>query len=336
MSADVYQAALDDADIDQFYSLPPTRGTSRHVSLTPNRPADEKHITLESFMCIKSALRSARLSVGANDPTFGIPTEGSSPEVHWIPSSKHQPNPKHHHFCAKPIINRFCKARLSSPEYDADVVPHQVNTRSPFPEEPFTIEQLVSPPAAPVITERWSSTSIGSTLPAAKSYSPGDICPDDPNRSRENIETIVHDICTYLSGLRHDDCPLRRPQDTSTNHGKMHGETDAARDNVGSFLVSTDDIAEILEIVITGLRDEHGEQMPFGCLTALLGEDHNTRPSTMDGSIVPTASCLAEPATTISSVKPSFSMIGHEGTSGVNPQSTKATIISKQSVTEVS
>lgn len=337
MSANPHYDALNDSDDDQFYSLPTTREASRHVSIAPSRLVNENNVTPESLPSDKSALDSDRNSLGGNDSVLKMPSESSSGKGNWTLPFKHQSDTKHRHFCAKPMISRVATKRLSSFEYDADAVTLRSQSYEELHEEPLTIEQLVSSPAAPITTERWSSTSIGSPLRFVKSHSSlGGICSQDQAASKNDIETVVSDICTYLSGMRHDDCPRASAHSRSTTPARESGETSAIDPGDESFLISIDDIAEILDIVIRGMRKLHGKHIPTGCLSVLLRKDSNARPSAGSNSIVPPSSCLVGPATTFSSVKPLFTAIGHGEVHQFETKSTRATFISKQSVTEVS
>ncbi|KAK9775343.1 putative Aflatoxin regulatory protein domain-containing protein [Seiridium cardinale] len=341
MTSKFRQDSLDDADGDRFYSFPPSRNVSRHVSIEPGRMP-------ESILSLRTALNANHLPAEDNRSSPIMAPQDDSSRIRWRLPFKHHREPPHRHFWAKPMLARFAKGRTSSRNhsdstYDGDIV-------RALPEEPITIEQLVSPAAAayPVSTKHCRSPSIGSSLRAVKSYSLEEVCFDDSLSFRRGLEDIMADIRTYLSDRRHDDCPFadssissagqrqKHPEGKGTDHHQSEdhvGDGPAEGDPAENFLITAADLVEILDIVIHGLPQVDREHPSASCLSILLPTATKARPSTTSDSIILAASCLAEPATTIGSVKPSFTVIGDKSTQyGV----TNATIISKQSVTEVS
>ena len=104
-----------------------------------------------------------------------------------------------------------------------------------------------------------------------------------------------------------------------------------------TFLVSTEDIVEILDIVIGGLRSLHDKHLSTGCLSAILSD--RTRPragTTNEKGIITHYSKFAGPATTISAVKSVFSAAGYAKDHGNSRAlcNNKSTIMTRQSVTE--
>ncbi|KAK9425904.1 putative Aflatoxin regulatory protein domain-containing protein [Seiridium unicorne] len=346
MASNFRQDSLDDADGDSFYSFPPSRNVSRHVSIEPGR-------TPESILSLRTALNANHLTAEDNRWSSIMTPRNDSSRIRWRLPFKYHREPRHRHFWAKPMLDRFAKGRTSSRNHSDNT--HDGDIVTALPEEPITIEQLVSPAGAadPVTTKQWSSTSIGSSLRAVKSYSLEEVCFDDSLSFRRGLEDIMADIRTYLSDRRHDDCPFadslihsagqrqKHPEGRGIDRhqSENHVEDGPAEDGPAedgpteNFLISAADLVGILDIVIHGLPQVDREQPSTGCLSILLPTATKARPSTTSNSIILAASCLAEPVTTIGSVKPSFTVIGDKNTQyGV----TNATIISKQSVTEVS
>ncbi|KAK8136473.1 hypothetical protein PG984_004413 [Apiospora sp. TS-2023a] len=158
----------------------------------------------------------------------------------------------------------------------------------------------------------------------------------------EETENIVEDIKAYLSHRRHRTCDAvpgtrhRNRQPTPRPSLVPVSEADTIRaqpnETIETYLVSTNDIAEILDIVIGGLRALHDKHLSTGCLSALTPSHTRSRAGTIGKGIFPQCSSFADPATTISSVKSAFSAAGYA--KDHTPRNNKATIISRQSITE--
>ncbi|KAK7953802.1 hypothetical protein PG988_014496 [Apiospora saccharicola] len=158
----------------------------------------------------------------------------------------------------------------------------------------------------------------------------------------EETENIAEDIKAYLSHRRHRTCDVvpgtshrnRQPTPRPSLVPVSGAETIRAQSNetVETYLVSTNDIAEILDIVIGGLRALHDKHPSTGCLSTLTPSYTRSRAGTIGKGIFPQCSTFADPATTISSVKSAFSAAGYA--KDHTPRNNKATIISRQSITE--
>ncbi|KAK8855704.1 hypothetical protein PGQ11_011616 [Apiospora arundinis] len=194
-------------------------------------------------------------------------------------------------------------------------------------------------PPQPVAIRQPSTTEAGDTsLPPHKRSSPIPI---------EEIENIVNGIKRYLSYRHHGTCnaapgmndqtcpPTPRPSMLLPGVTNTIGAQPHVHEASDTFLVSTNDIAEILDIVIAGLRTIHDKHLTTGCLTAMLPGRTRSRAGTTKKGIVPQCSKPADPATTISSVKSAFSATGYanHGTSHAF-RNNKSIIISRQSITE--
>ncbi|KAK6221993.1 hypothetical protein LQW54_001213 [Pestalotiopsis sp. IQ-011] len=323
-----------------FYSFPSSRNASHEVSSTTNDSSEEYERTPKSTCSLNTALnKEALLLHTETDGDHGEDTlTPRSSKVKWtLPFVQQKNSPRHHHFCSKPVLNHLCRNnRLPSRFYqpsDGSYIPEYASS---LPDEPVTIEQLVSSPAAPVTTQHWSSTSIGSSLRPVKSRSTGQAYFDSQAASSRGVEDIVSNIRTYLSTLRHDTCNPSPREQPRTMSFMARNPISTPNEEPESFLVSTNDIAGILDIVIVGLRRLHGEHLPSGCLSVLLPWNQNNKPVPKADSIIPSASYPAEPATTISSVKPTVTKSNSLHAQNLASKSFKATIISKKSVAEVS
>lgn len=335
MSPDHYHLSFSYHDDDRFYSLPSSQAATRHASTraASRRPSGSTAADSQ-LLSLQSALNSAKLSVENNDSySHFFSRDGLSKAVSMMPTierlSKEGPL----------VSNGGLKRGGNVPGADHTLSEELINT-----------EKLVSSPAPPVTTKCWSSISIGNrssscAMRGTRAASLDASYVDNPVAARRAIESIVANIRAYLSDRRHDRCCFRagrlgenRP--TPQVAGARPECDDEAQspddEEIDNYLVSTNDIAGILDIVIAGLRCLHEGRVPTGSLSVFLRKDPNARFSTSSGKIIPPASSVADPATTISSVDPLFSLDGRHKSAGPSDKCIKATIISRQSVTEVS
>ncbi|KAI1843771.1 hypothetical protein JX266_010030 [Neoarthrinium moseri] len=335
--------SLSNVDEDYFYSLPSSQLTSRHASAVAFHNTGSPSPSPQ-LMSLQSALDSAKLPVGDNDPPLLLPVRRTSSGVRWLIAFR-QIEPEKHNFDLTTSPDQPSRKRSASVRSVTHPDFLQFSASAMDLEEPLAIEQLVAPPAVPVTTKRWSSTGIGdrrsSSMYAIRAASVVEPCVEEPIITQQGIEGIVASIRAYLSDRRHDSCSYHwvqnqsHPAQGSYRSSRTQNENGSSHGGLGEFLVSTSDIAGILEIVITGLRHLHEEYVPTGCSSVLLPRDLNARPTTNPDKIMLPAPCLADPATTISSVQPLFSALEAQ-TFGAKTQCTKATIVSRQSVTKVS
>ncbi|KAK7966554.1 uncharacterized protein PG986_000831 [Apiospora aurea] len=168
----------------------------------------------------------------------------------------------------------------------------------------------------------------------------------NPAITIEQTESIVKTIEAYLSHRRHDTCdavpgtgvqtcvPTPRPSTLGPRGADAIGtQPDRAID---TYLVSTDYIAGILDIVIAGLRPSHDRHLSTGCLSVLLPSHTRARAGTHEKGIFPQCPKSADPATTISSVKSAFRAAGYGTDLDITPtlRNNKAVIVTRQSMTE--
>lgn len=162
--------------------------------------------------------------------------------------------------------------------------------------------------------------------------------------SHASVESIICNIRAFLSHRRHTGCSQlpNAPVPSSENRSPVKTppgkEVEGAEQSADTYLITTNDIASILEIVTMGLQGIHGEKSPAGFLSRLLPRGNTDRPSMGSRAIMPRMSTHADPATTFSSVQPTFSStgaaLGHERK--INERGVPTvTYISRQSVTEV-
>ncbi|KAI5918093.1 hypothetical protein F4810DRAFT_604497 [Camillea tinctor] len=287
----------------------------------------------------------------------GIPTNpGSSLETQCTTKLKWQmpfPNkPKYHTGCQS---NRQLRWSRSSsvdalPLLDSPVYGDILSCRGTDPSEDPSDPQVSS--TTPTFdARRWSSIYLSQLPMPPYSYVPPSIdnVPLGVSASKEGIEAIVCNIRTFLSGRRHDYCPQSNDvpsivSDTNLPFSAFRSDHSMADDGcqitptptTESYLVTANDIASILDIVMTGLRGLHEERLEIGCQSLMfVREPLNLKLIPGTKVIVPPTPTRADPATTISSVQPCFSLATVVGTAWYSAQVSKSTIISRQSITEV-
>ncbi|KAI1345835.1 hypothetical protein F5Y01DRAFT_308755 [Xylaria sp. FL0043] len=74
------------------------------------------------------------------------------------------------------------------------------------------------------------------------------------------------------------------------------------------YLITTDDITGIIDIVIAGVRSIQDDAIQLDCRSRLLPSSTHTRPTLCAQNIIPGVSAVADPATTFCSPQPCFSL----------------------------
>ncbi len=158
------------------------------------------------------------------------------------------------------------------------------------------------------------------------------------------IENIARDVRAYLAQKRHDmvSVPLAIPASPNQNHHPkvtFSGEqTEYIEQSEDTYLINGNDITAILDIMVSGLKKGLPEERSLtGFFSKLLPQSEIDKPSLGARAIIPQMPIRADPATTISSVQPTFSSWGPLGNTEheVEREPPKSTFISRQSVTEV-
>ncbi|KAI1458751.1 hypothetical protein F4805DRAFT_113189 [Annulohypoxylon moriforme] len=336
----VGRTSVGSLDDDQFYSAQSSRIASRHASLSaaPRNLLDETtHPAMPSEPLV-SICQPGR-SVPGSLPEAQSPPPIRAPKSRWaIPfSMRHHHNPKHRHFCPKPLGRRIHRTFHGT----SDSIPllQPLRSESGIDSIEFT-KPLISSPASPIV-HRWNSvyTRSHSRSDRSSSTDPVDI-------DQQGTDAIVSTIRAYLSSRKHNNCSPRINMSTVNENyppPKLQTVQDALREShVGpggtiadSYLVTTSDIAGILDIVISGIRGIHRGRSAAKCLSMLLPKESLPKPSPNIKAIVPGSPSIADPATTISSVQPSFSVTGCSGNHKHYLDASRTTFISRQSITEV-
>ncbi|KAI1502192.1 hypothetical protein F5X99DRAFT_380191, partial [Biscogniauxia marginata] len=328
---------------DPFYSAPTSRVGSGHVSIinSHDKLGKKESIRIQPseplvMMCQPtdiptnptSTLESSDLQCAAK----------SKCNIHFLNKQEHNPE---HHDIGTTVINPQKKLKSDSSIHDDN----------PAANGTVPLDTLTSSPAQAIAARRWSSICLEhqESMPQYSKNSPVLIeTPLGGPVSRQGVEGILGNICAYLSDKRYDDCPRSidtvsvsnenhfpslnfRPDDGIINDGRLKPPTSP----IESYLVTTHDIATILDIVITGIRRFPDGNTDIGCQSLMFPREPLVKPNHRTKMMVLPVPTIADPATTISSVQPCFSLTAFPGSSRRHTQVAKSTFISRQSITEV-
>ncbi|KAI1087214.1 hypothetical protein F5B19DRAFT_81444 [Rostrohypoxylon terebratum] len=325
----------------RFYSAQSSLVVSQHASLSmaPRNLQDETTQALMPSEPLVSICQPGR-PVPLSPPEAPRPPLVRAPKSKWaIPFPiRHQHNPKQRHFCPKPLARRL--RRTYHGRSDSVPLLQPLRSESGIDSIEFT-KPLISSPASPSV-DGWNSVHSGSQSPRSE----GSYFSDPINIDQQGTEAIVSAIRAYLSGRRHNGClpqlgvstinenypPSRLQTVQDALRGSSSGRSETIAEN---YLVTTNDIAGILDIVITGIRSIHRGPSAAKCLSMLLPKETLPKPSPKLKGIIPGSPTIADPATTISSVQASFSITGCSGNHRHYLDTPRTTFVSRQSITEV-
>ncbi|KAL7622578.1 hypothetical protein AAE478_008085 [Parahypoxylon ruwenzoriense] len=337
-------------DDDQFYSAPSSRVASRHVSLrtSPRNLQEEANYSAMPVGPFASTYPPSQTAPGSPTEPQNSASKRVSKSRWALPfTTRHRHNPKHRHLFPKPIGHRFYRPFHRTSEATSLLQPL---TDESEPDPGDYMEPLHLSLVSPAMTGPWSSTYVGDQSPRSKrSHSVVDRLHDAPiTISRQGIDAIVCNIQAYLSDRRHNNCSSRSSMPAVVNENRppssylqtdriafQNGHVRANRMAADSYLVTTDDIAGILDIVIAGIRRTHDDIPTASCLSIMLPKEELAKPTPAARAIIPGLPNIADPATTISSIQPSFSLTGCSGRHKHYVDANRTTFISRQSITEV-
>ncbi|KAI6091648.1 hypothetical protein F4821DRAFT_189073 [Hypoxylon rubiginosum] len=334
-------------DEDQFYSTPSSRIATRHASLAPRNLQEEtgqEALPSEPFVSVYQP----GSTIPAASPENTSPVPKRALKTRWTaPFAMRHQDSKHHHFCPKPIGRHLHRTFHGTSESlpllqplgnELEVGPSGCNT------------PIISSPGSPIAMNRPSSAYYGSLSPLSGKlqYPASSPLEDLITINKQGTDSIVRNIRAYLSGRKHNDCSPRpgilenrnenRPLSwrfRADTNGRKNSKTRTNEITEDCYLVTTNDIAGILDIVIAGIRRIHDEGPGAGCLSMLLPQEALLKPTPNIKAIIPMSPTIADPATTISSVRPSFSLASSSQYQGQYLDTARTTFISRQSITEV-
>ncbi|KAI1777412.1 hypothetical protein F4818DRAFT_347687 [Hypoxylon cercidicola] len=331
-------------DEDQFYSARSSQVATRHASLVPRSLQEEMNQeALSSEPLVSVCQRAYTVPTPSENPS-PVPNRASKPR--WAtPFTMRHHDPKHHHFCPKPIGRRIHRTFHGTSE-SLPLLQPLANELEVRPSGYTT--PIIRSPGSSIAMNRQNSVCNGDpSTPSGELQYPANSPLDDLiSINKQGTESIVCNIRAYLSGRRHNNCspqvgmlenrnenqPLSWRFRTDQNSRKTSRAGEVA---VDSYLVTTNDIAGILDIVIAGIHRLHDEGSKSRCLSMLLPQEALLKPVPHMKAIIPMSPTIADPATTISSVQPSFSLASCPRYHGNYPDTARTTFISRQSITEV-
>ncbi|KAH8666452.1 hypothetical protein BX600DRAFT_435854 [Xylariales sp. PMI_506] len=346
MSSDPCRQSINNAEEDRFHSCVASHAGSRHASITANQAhRDALAADLAPDQPLIGSVSSS-CSLGTSDRDQTRATIDANSKYSWgntHQSLEIQRGTKHNDLCSKSTLCYLGNRGSFVSKNPANICSINHFGAENIARSTTGSEHLVGSPADPILTKRWNSISLGeekASQPCSRRLPSLDFPKAEDNKARQGIESIVRNIRSYLSYHRHDDCFLESYQPHLTVNKACIAQPHAANNGAivepdNHYLVSTTDIAGILDIVIAGLRQLRHDNFTTGCLSMLLPLHPIAKPSPSLRAIIPLTSSLADPATTISNVQPSFSPLSKRSSMG-NQASSKATIICRQSITEIS
>ncbi|KAI1141387.1 hypothetical protein F5Y05DRAFT_259472 [Hypoxylon sp. FL0543] len=337
-----HRLSVGSLDDDQFYSAPSSRLASRHTSLInaqckPEEQTAHSPLSMEPLVSICQS----RHSIPESPPETQSPAFRCTSKQR-LASLQHHDNSKVRQFCPKPLGHPFQRTLhgtsesilLLQPLKDDSNLGTSRHTPPPIPT-----------PASPIVADHWYSMDIGNHSPRSeRSHSSINCPPGNPiSIDRRATDAIVRNIRAYLSDKRHNNCSpqsamlriVSENQPPSKLQARQNTQN-ASETATDSYLVSTKDIAGILDIVIAGVRCIYHDGSVARCLSMLLPKEALPKPILKLKAIIPSSPSIADPATTISSVRPSFSVASRPTSQSDQHSSARTTFISRQSITEVS
>ncbi|KAI1166132.1 hypothetical protein F5B18DRAFT_92767 [Nemania serpens] len=209
-----------------------------------------------------------------------------------------------------------------------------------------SVDNLVSSPAPAITTRGWSSATGREPCLAACHYQG---CLPITSRSqldgyvsKQRMDEILCHIHAYLSARQYADRSKRLGAmvinengwpPTQTRLDNLHLEKSPFPED--QYLITTDNITRILDIVVIGVHDlqDDGSQLDYQSL--LFPSRTQARPTLQGENIIPSVSTIADPATTICSPRPCFSLADGFKEPGDSCLTRHITYISRQSITEI-
>ncbi|KAI1763352.1 hypothetical protein GGR53DRAFT_369336 [Hypoxylon sp. FL1150] len=342
-----HRISVNSLDEDQFYSAPSSRIATRHASLAPRNLQEEKGQDVLSSEPLVSVCQPGSTVPTAPPENTGSPVPKSALKTRWTtPFAMRHHDPKHHHFCPKPVGRRLHRPFYGTSE-SLPLLQPVTNEWEVGPSGYTT--PIVPSPGSPIAISHPCSAYYGSPSPllGRPQYPASSPLDDLMTLDRQGTDSIIRNICAYLSGRKHNDCSTR-PGTLETSHenrplswrfrsdldARQNSKTRPIEATADSYLVTTNDIAGILDLVIAGIRRFHDEGPGAGCLSMLLPQEALLKPTPSIKAIIPMSPTIADPATTISSVQPSFSLASSPRYQG-QYDTARTTFISRQSITEV-
>ncbi|KAI0532141.1 hypothetical protein GGR58DRAFT_196961 [Xylaria digitata] len=321
-------ASLED---EQFFSAYSSQPASRLMSVfsTPYEQGQLPDDVTSTVRPSETALRSGREQKPVLPPSANL----------------HECSTSHHHFHPTSIRHRVNRARSREPiRREASLSDEFTSTAGLN----ITIDKLTSSPA-PVITTRRGSSVAGTEKNLASCHSEGRLptitrTQLDGYILKQAMDSIMCNVRAFLSARRQSGSS-RKAAVTVINENDMplssvQTQSDGLYPNLPAlqedqYLITTDNIADILDIVIASIRSIQDDGTQPDCRSLLFSSSKYTKPTLRTQNIIPGVSAAADPATTICSPQPCFSLANGLDNSGRLCPIPKTTYISRQSITEI-
>ncbi|KAJ1337810.1 hypothetical protein MN608_00666 [Microdochium nivale] len=309
--------SLHDLEDDEFFSAPQTR----HVSIDPvkiiHRDIDVARPHYESLVPVCEA----------TNPLAERPSAANKWMHKFTIQFGHEHEPPHDHLSWK-ALRRLIKGHLSNPEIHSFVTGDSGRALAGHVtrESVMDVMHQVSRPSSQK-SDRQNSVAVTQLerslrqdqAARAYSYAPGLTVHEE---DEQNADSIVNRIQEYLAARRYSNNDLINVTSVDDENFQPSEHDQKSASEPGElYLVRMSDISVILEIVITGMRDS---------------KQQRRKPKQSKPIVCSSHAQTAPPATTYSSVHPTFNYcLNSTGSNSMYSGSDKATIVSRQSVTEV-
>ncbi|KAI3324118.1 hypothetical protein HD806DRAFT_521964 [Xylariaceae sp. AK1471] len=307
-------ASLDD---DIFFNACSSQPASRLMSLFASREENELPEDINLARRPSEPLVSVCLPLGeAAQPAPS--NRNDEPILESFPNL-HDNSPKHHDFCPTAILHRLDKVRTLELPIQSRAASCDDTTSSASSDGQG--DELLSSPA-PIITPRcWSSVPCGDhafiTCSCQGRLPVITRAQLDGHISKQGVDAIICNIRVYLSTTRNRDCVGRSASTVAQENAVPSSSFQTLLDDVrlktldlptDQYLITTDNIAAILDIVVAGMRRIQDESTQPECQSLLFPSNTHVKPSFNTRKIIPGVSSIADPATTIYSTRPCFSL----------------------------
>lgn len=289
----------------QFFSAFSSQPVSRFMSIIASQEQEQLADDVNS-----AARPSEPLVSVCPEPSETILPSTPEPSIVCEPfiNSRQYP-PRQHNFSP---VSTWCQGdRDRVGAVSSDEGSPTTGVRSPA-------DNLASSPAPPITTRGWSSATGKEPCLAACHYQrPLPVTARsqlDGYVSKQRTDDILCRVHAYLSARQYRDSSRRLCSmvvnendlpSTQTPDG-FHLEMPASP--ADQYLITTDNITKILDIVVAGVRSLQDDGSQLDCQSFLLPSGTPARPILQERNIIPSVSAIADPATTICLPRPCFSL----------------------------
>ncbi|KAI1758210.1 hypothetical protein F4782DRAFT_544560 [Xylaria castorea] len=143
--------------------------------------------------------------------------------------------------------------------------------------------------------------------------------PLDSHASQQEIENILRNVRGYLSARQHRDSHGKPAVSVPTENNMSKSSSQAPSESSyldtqmpalreDQYLVTSDDIVGIFDIIVTGVRKFQDDSIQPDCQSLLFPKNTHVKPTLNPQNIIPGAPAVVDPATTICLPRPCFSL----------------------------